>query len=83
MCSNIISNFISFHFEIIIECNFLGSFDFFGLNHYTTNLVRSGEEGPIPSFGRDIGAVFTYNETWETAKSPWLKVIQEIFHPVV
>lgn len=58
--------------------NFAGSFDFFGFNHYTTNLVTSGEEEPSPSLGRDIGVSFTYNETWKTAKSPWLKVIHHL-----
>ncbi|XP_054261404.1 myrosinase 1-like [Macrosteles quadrilineatus] len=52
-----------------------GSYDFFGLNHYTSSLVSAAEEGANPSFMRDTGAVLGYDPNWPTARSAWLKVV--------
>lgn len=52
----------------------LGSSDFFGLNHYTSRYTTSGLEGPEPSLLRDSGTVSSFDPTWKTGKSPWLKV---------
>ncbi|KAK7789829.1 hypothetical protein R5R35_007360 [Gryllus longicercus] len=51
-----------------------GSSDFLGLNHYTTSIATSGEEGPNPSRDRDRGSVGCQDPTWPTSASSWLKV---------
>uniref|UniRef100_A0A1B6D5W8 beta-glucosidase n=2 Tax=Clastoptera arizonana TaxID=38151 RepID=A0A1B6D5W8_9HEMI len=52
-----------------------GTFDFFGLNHYTSRYVTPGLEGPIPSLIRDSGVIKSCDPNWPTAKSSWLKVV--------
>ncbi|KAL4705020.1 hypothetical protein ACJJTC_009808 [Scirpophaga incertulas] len=54
-----------------------GSFDFFGVNHYTSLLVSASEykqEFIVPSMLDDVGA-FTYvPEEWPKAASYWLRL---------
>uniref|UniRef100_A0A1B6GR40 Beta-glucosidase n=1 Tax=Cuerna arida TaxID=1464854 RepID=A0A1B6GR40_9HEMI len=52
-----------------------GSSDFFGLNHYTSRYTTSGSEGLEPSLIWDSGSVVSYDPSWKTAKSAWLKVV--------
>jgi hypothetical protein len=57
----------------------LGTWDFFGLNHYTTVYGASGEEGPIPSISRDAGVITSQDFAWYSTGSPWLKVSYFLF----
>lgn len=52
----------------------VGTFDFFGLNHYTTRYSQPGTSGANPSIMYDSGTVQLVDPAWETAVSPWLKV---------
>ncbi|PNF19653.1 Myrosinase 1 [Cryptotermes secundus] len=52
-----------------------GSFDFFGLNHYSSFLAGPGTFGEFPSFIRDIGAQFSVDPSWPSSASIWLKVV--------
>ncbi|XP_059049864.1 lactase/phlorizin hydrolase-like [Achroia grisella] len=61
------------------EVNYVrGSSDFFGLNHYTSNLVYRNESvseiNESPSLNDDIDAVTYQPSYWEGAASNWLKV---------
>lgn len=55
-----------------------GTFDFFGLNHYTSTMarVRTAEDVfPIPSYHDDMGAVEFQDPEWAGSPiAPWLKV---------
>jgi hypothetical protein len=51
-----------------------GSFDFFGVNHYTSLLVGPGTAGENPSLLRDIGIILSMNASWPSSASAWLKV---------
>lgn len=56
-----------------------GTSDFFGLNHYSTNLVYRNESVvglyDIPSFYDDLGNVHYQPADWEQAASGFLKVL--------
>ncbi|XP_063369549.1 myrosinase 1-like [Cydia amplana] len=57
-----------------------GSFDFYGLNHYTSRVVRAAAAGERPAYmsrGAEVGAVLEARPHWETAASSWLKVNPE------
>jgi hypothetical protein len=56
---------------------FVGTADFFGLNHYTTMLVMAGAAGESPSLFRDIGAIVYPDPEWPSSASAWLKVRQD------
>lgn len=60
------------------EVNFIkGTYDFFGLNHYTTALI-SDREFPItdsPSHYKDIGIASEQDPKWKPSKAVWLKVV--------
>lgn len=53
-----------------------GTFDYFGLNHYTTWLVSNDVDRKVgrPSFLDDIGAVRHVDPKWPEASNSWLKV---------
>jgi hypothetical protein len=51
-----------------------GTSDFFGLNFYTAFYGKKGEEGNIPSLGRDSGVLTTQDSNWVSSASNWLKV---------
>lgn len=56
-----------------------GTFDFFGLNHYTTWLVHRNDHNnsagfPIPSFNHDLGVVEEVYTDMPGSGSPWLHV---------
>ncbi|XP_068082218.1 myrosinase 1 isoform X2 [Anabrus simplex] len=52
-----------------------GSCDFFGLNHYTSTLATTGEDGEKPSRERDSGVVVSEDASWPTTNSNWLRVV--------
>ncbi|XP_063629166.1 myrosinase 1-like [Cydia splendana] len=58
-----------------------GSFDFYGLNHYTSRVVRAaapGERGSFMMRGvEEADAVLEARPHWETAAASWLKVNPE------
>lgn len=53
-----------------------GSSDFFGLNHYTTQLVRSGrdEKNLVPSYEDDIGVTAFMDSSWTGGNMSYMKV---------
>lgn len=54
-----------------------GTYDFFGLNHYTTMLVRTATTDDVfedPSFDDDHQTVASQDKDWAGASSSWLKV---------
>lgn len=53
-----------------------GSFDFFGLNHYTSVLAETNNQSSdaTPSYFNDQAVLLTTNPNWPVAKSSWLKV---------
>jgi lactase-phlorizin hydrolase len=53
-----------------------GSYDFLGLNHYTTELAAHGTiEGEPIGWKSDQNVVFSYHEDWPESASAWLKVV--------
>jgi len=52
-----------------------GTSDFFGLNHYTTQIVESVETGGDPNYFNDKDAVETQDPEWEASGSSWLKMV--------
>lgn len=52
-----------------------GTFDFCGLNHYTTRYMTGGIGGQNPSMERDSGAVAHVDPSWPSSASDWLKVV--------
>ncbi|CAG9566622.1 unnamed protein product [Danaus chrysippus] len=64
-----------------------GSFDFFGLNHYTTYIVYRNESVhghySSPSFNDDV-EVMTYQEgSWDSGASLWMKRVPWGFHKLL
>lgn len=53
-----------------------GSFDFFGLNHYTSVLAETNNQSSdaTSSYFNDQAVLLTTNPNWPVAKSSWLKV---------
>ncbi|XP_063542340.1 myrosinase 1-like [Cydia strobilella] len=59
-----------------------GSFDFYGLNHYTSRVVRAAAPGESLSrragvAAEELGAALETRPHWKTAASSWLKVNPE------
>ncbi|XP_067010249.2 myrosinase 1 [Anabrus simplex] len=53
-----------------------GTYDFLGLNYYSTTLVTSGLTGDNPSRERDSGIIESVDPSWPTSpSSTWLKVV--------
>lgn len=55
-----------------------GAADFFGVNHYTANMVSANEyktSNPIPSLFSDIDVGSYVPPEWPQAASKWLRVI--------
>ncbi|XP_053610113.1 myrosinase 1-like [Plodia interpunctella] len=55
-----------------------GSFDFLGLNHYTTYLASPAEShspGKEPTFEDDMGVRITQKENWPKSNSTWLRIV--------
>jgi beta-glucosidase/6-phospho-beta-glucosidase/beta-galactosidase len=53
-----------------------GTYDFIGVNHYSTSLVQWIEDYEIgePSSIKDVSAEVYDDDSWETSASDWLKV---------
>lgn len=53
-----------------------GTYDFIGLNSYTTHLVKNVEEDASErtSFEKDVRVKLYQDEDWNKAKSSWLRV---------
>lgn len=51
-----------------------GSYDFFGLNHYTTGLIYKLEQPKTAptSFKKDLGTETYRDPKWKKSKAPWL-----------
>lgn len=49
-----------------------GSFDFLGLNHYTTILSSYGGNYPVPSHRNDMGTVDFRDPSWKPSAADWL-----------
>ncbi|KAF2904362.1 hypothetical protein ILUMI_01820 [Ignelater luminosus] len=56
-----------------------GTYDFLGLNIYTTNLVSDREEDPFdePSYEKDLRIEVTQDPSWPTSNADWLKVVPQ------
>ncbi|RZC40245.1 Glyco hydro 1 domain containing protein, partial [Asbolus verrucosus] len=54
-----------------------GTYDFLGLNHYTTNMVKWREDDEIgePHYWKDLSVTSYQDESWEDSASSWLKVV--------
>ncbi|XP_063395428.1 myrosinase 1-like isoform X1 [Cydia fagiglandana] len=57
--------------------NIRGSYDFLGLNHYTTNLAKpgAGKISSKPNYDDDMGVKLTVNPKWPKSNSTWLRVV--------
>ncbi|XP_049838026.1 myrosinase 1-like [Schistocerca gregaria] len=60
-----------------------GSSDFFGLNSYTTSLVKSAVVGGSPSLERDSGVQRIINFAWPGSSLIWLRVVPWGFRNIV
>ena len=54
-----------------------GTFDFLGLNHYTTNLASPKEEpaGAPPSYAKDVGVLKEQDQSWPPSAARWLRSV--------
>ncbi|XP_049541756.1 myrosinase 1-like [Anopheles darlingi] len=57
-----------------------GTADFFGINSYTSILVRKNDRNnsanfPVPSFNHDMGVVESASPDWPSSGSVWLHVV--------
>ncbi|XP_055606363.1 myrosinase 1-like [Uranotaenia lowii] len=57
-----------------------GTADFFGINSYTSVLVRKNDRNnsaqfPVPSFNHDMGVVESADPSWPKSGSVWLHVV--------
>lgn len=55
-----------------------GTYDFYGLNHYTTFLIEDTPDKPIggaPAFWHDARVTLTQDPSWPRGASSWLAVM--------
>jgi beta-glucosidase/6-phospho-beta-glucosidase/beta-galactosidase len=54
-----------------------GTYDFIGLNHYSTSLTQWIEDNEIgkPSSLNDISVKVYDDDSWESSSSDWIKVL--------
>ena len=62
-----------------------GTFDFIGVNHYTTHMVKWIDDIPIgkPSAFKDISVEEYFKDSWKGSGSFWLKVNRTYFSSMV
>ncbi|CAB3365153.1 Hypothetical predicted protein [Cloeon dipterum] len=61
-----------------------GTYDFFGLNHYTTELAEYGiREGNYTSYDKDQDLYKSQDPSWPASAAPWLKVVPWGFRKLV
>lgn len=53
----------------------LGSWDFLGLNHYTTALTKPSDEPGPPGFFGDQDTHTYFNASWPESSAEWLRVV--------
>lgn len=66
---------------------FTGTYDFYGVNHYTSKLVRKPKPGESvsgwPMSGSDeLGVVLDTRPEWESTTSWWFKVCRFSFNSI-
>ncbi|XP_016842778.1 myrosinase 1-like [Nasonia vitripennis] len=54
-----------------------GTSDYFGLNHYTADLVEPSPEAAAFDSLNDDGLLYTVDEKWLSSQSKWLKVVPD------
>ncbi|XP_044014820.1 myrosinase 1-like [Aphidius gifuensis] len=60
-----------------------GTSDYFGLNHYSSNLVKSVPKNPITGWINDSGIVSSVDKSWMRAASIWLSVVPKGFRSIL
>ncbi|XP_073981964.1 myrosinase 1-like [Rhodnius prolixus] len=60
-----------------------GTYDFMGLNHYTSTLATNGVSGQQPSRLRDANVQLSVDPNWPTSQSTWLRVVPVGFRGVL
>ncbi|KAF6215373.1 hypothetical protein GE061_010125 [Apolygus lucorum] len=61
--------------EEIQEIN--GTVDWFGLNYYTSQMVKAGLTDMDPSLNRDSRIIKSFNSSWPTSGTNWLRVVPQ------
>lgn len=59
---------------------FRGTYDYFGLNHYTSDVVESLPYDEILNWPDDDGLEHSNDPNWQTAQSTWLKVSRKFLN---
>jgi beta-glucosidase/6-phospho-beta-glucosidase/beta-galactosidase len=73
---------VSFNHNILYLLHGSGSWDFLGLNHYTTAYVNA-TSGGAPGWNGDQNNVKWSDPSWEHSASSWLKVVPWGFREVL
>jgi hypothetical protein len=58
------------HWNVLLT----GTYDFLGMNYYTSEMGEDGVVGGTPSKGKDMGAILTKDPSWPESASEWLRV---------
>ncbi|VEN36159.1 unnamed protein product [Callosobruchus maculatus] len=68
-----------------VRRQFVGTFDYLSINHYTTYMVSAIPEPPVghPSWDVDAGVRLWQKQEWETAAIDWFKVVPWGFHKLL
>lgn len=68
---------VSSHTFILNCLLFVGTFDFYGMNHYSTRLATFAKKaaGCHTCWGKDVGVELHVDPKWNGSASKWLKVV--------